>query len=315
MPDETPGSKNPSDHEYSGRGFSGRELQGHKPQSNVPFARPLDRPLLGLTAVVTGASGGIGRQVAIALADAGITSLIAHYASNLTGCMQTLEAVRDRGCEATPLQADCGSPADCQRLVNAAFETLAWPDIWVHAAGVDVLTGEAAQWTFEAKLKRLIEVDLLGSIAVARAALARWSDSDPPPSRNAQGLGDAQSRPAPSLILIGWDQAPHGMEGDAGQMFGPVKAGVEAFAKSLAQSAAPNVRVNTVSPGWIRTAWGEQTSDYWDRRAQGQALMSRWGTPADVAAAVLFLANPASEFITGQTIEVNGGFSRKWLHD
>jgi 3-oxoacyl-[acyl-carrier protein] reductase len=302
MPDETLGLQTPSDQE-----FSGRESQG-----NTPFARPLDRPLRGLTAVVTGASGGIGRQVAIALADAGITSLIAHYASNLSGCTQTLQAVRERGCQAISLQADCGSPADCQRLVNAAFETLAWPDIWVHAAGVDVLTGEAAQWTFEAKLKRLIEVDLLGSIAVSRAALARWSDAAPP---NAQGRGDARSRPAPSLILIGWDQAPHGMEGDAGQMFGPVKAGVEAFAKSLAQSAAPHVRVNTVSPGWIRTAWGEGTSDYWDRRAQGQALMSRWGTPADVAAAVLFLANPASEFITGQTIEVNGGFSRKWRHD
>jgi 3-oxoacyl-[acyl-carrier protein] reductase len=307
MPDETLGLQTTSDHE-----FSGRELQGRKPEGNTPFAQPLDRPLCGLTAVVTGASGGIGRQVAIAMADAGITSLIAHYASNLSGCTQTLQAVRERGCQATSLQADCGSPADCQRLVNAAFETLAWPDIWVHAAGVDVLTGEAAQWTFEAKLKRLIEVDLLGSIAVSRAALARWSDAAPP---NAQGRGDARSRPAPSLILIGWDQAPHGMEGDAGQMFGPVKAGVEAFAKSLAQSAAPHVRVNTVSPGWIRTAWGEGTSDYWDRRAQGQALMSRWGTPADVAAAVLFLANPASEFITGQTIEVNGGFSRKWRHD
>lgn len=310
MPDETLGLQTPSDHE-----FSGREKKGRNSQGDAPFARPLDRPLCGLTAVVTGASGGIGRQVAIALADAGITSLIAHYASNLSGCTQTLQAVRERGCQATSLQADCGSLADCQRLVNAAFETLVWPDIWVHAAGVDVLTGEAAEWTFDAKLKRLIEVDLLGSIAVARAALARWSDAAPSASPNAQGHGDARPRPAPSLILIGWDQAPHGMEGDAGQMFGPVKAGVEAFAKSLAQSAAPHVRVNTVSPGWIRTAWGEGTSDYWDRRARGQALMSRWGTPADVAAAVLFLANPASEFVTGQTIEVNGGFSRKWRHD
>lgn len=309
MPDETTDPHTSSDHE-----LSGRETQGRNSRGDASFTRPLDRPLCGLTAVVTGASGGIGRQVAIALADAGVTSLIAHYASNLIGCTQTLQAVRDRGCKATPLQADCGSLADCQRLVSVAFETLVWPDIWVHAAGVDVLTGEAAQWTFDAKLKRLIEVDLLGSIAVARAALARWSDATPPASPNAQGHGDARSR-APSLILIGWDQAPHGMEGDAGQMFGPVKAGVEAFAKSLAQSAAPHVRVNTVSPGWIRTAWGEGTSDYWDRRAQGQALMSRWGTPADVAAAVLFLANPASEFITGQTIEVNGGFSRKWRHD
>ena len=54
------------------------------------------------------------------------------------------------------------------------------------------------------------------------------------------------------------------MEGDAGQMFGPVKAAVMAYANSLAQSVAPAIRVNTVAPGWIQTAWGESASEYWD---------------------------------------------------
>lgn len=259
------------------------------------------RPLAGLTGVVTGASGGIGRQIAVTLAASGMASMVVHYATNFAAAEQTLNAVRANGCRGVSVQADCGSSVGCLRLVDDAFAAVGTPDVWVHAAGADVLTGSAAQGGFEDKLRRLIDVDLLGSITVSRALVSRWAEPI------AEG-----GRPAPSLILIGWDQAKHGMEGDAGQMFGPVKAGVEAFGKSLAQSVAPRIRVNTVSPGWIRTAWGETTSDYWNRRAQSQALMARWGTPEDVAAAVLFLASPTSEFITGQTIEVNGGFSRRW---
>ena len=72
--------------------------------------------------------------------------------------------------------------------------------------------------------------------------------------------------------------------------------------------AAPQVRVNCVAPGWIRTSWGADASDYWDRRAQGESLLARWGTPEDVARAVRFLASPAAEFITGHTLPVSGGF-------
>ncbi len=259
------------------------------------------RPLAGLSGVVTGASGGIGRQIAVTLAASGMASLVVHHATNQAAAQRTLAAVLDTGCHAISLQADCGSTTECLRLVDAAFAAIGTPDVWVHAAGADVLTGSAAQGGFEDKLRRLIDVDLLGSITISRTLASRWAE--PVPDEN---------RPAPSLILFGWDQAKHGMEGDAGQMFGPVKAGVEAFAKSLAQSVAPRIRVNTVSPGWIRTAWGESTSDYWNRRAESQALMARWGTPKDVAAAVLFLASPTSAFITGQTIEINGGFSRRW---
>ena len=114
------------------------------------------------------------------------------------------------------------------------------------------------------------------------------------------------------MIFVGWDQAPAGMEGEAGMMFGPVKAAVMAFANSLAQTVAPHVRVNTVAPGWIQTAWGETVQGYWNDRAKSQALMNRWGHPEDVAEAVAYLTSPASEFITGQTIEVNGGFNRRF---
>jgi 3-oxoacyl-[acyl-carrier protein] reductase len=114
-----------------------------------------------------------------------------------------------------------------------------------------------------------------------------------------------------SIVFIGWDQALHGMEGDSGQMFAPVKAGVMAFAASLAQQVAPHVRVNTIAPGWIQTSWGASTSQYWQDRAKQQSLMDRWGTPEDVASAVVYVTNPKNSFLTGQTINVNGGWNRK----
>jgi 3-oxoacyl-[acyl-carrier protein] reductase len=258
--------------------------------------------LANLSAVVTGASGGIGRQIALAFAAAGAKRIGVHFAKNHAAAKKTADEVSTFGAEPILLQADCGSPVACRELVDDAFNWLGRPDVWVHAAGADVLTGDAQNWDFDQKLAHLIDIDLIGSIVVGRhfSSRIRQLDSTSPGQRPA------------SLIMIGWDQATDGMEGDGGQMFAPVKAGVEAFAKSLAQEYAPQVRVNTLAPGWIMTSWGETVSDYWDGRAKGQALMRRWGTAGDVASAAVFLASPASEFITGQTLNINGGFSRRW---
>jgi 3-oxoacyl-[acyl-carrier protein] reductase len=81
-----------------------------------------------------------------------------------------------------------------------------------------------------------------------------------------------------------------------------------AFTRSLARTLAPVVRVNCVAPGWIKTSWGAQASDAWQQRAIAESLLARWGTPEDVARAARFLSSPASSFITGQILNVNGGF-------
>ena len=111
------------------------------------------------------------------------------------------------------------------------------------------------------------------------------------------------------IVNMGWDQAQTGMAGDSGEMFAATKGSIIAFSRSLAKSLAPQVRVNCLAPGWIRTTWGEQASDYWQRRATSESSMGRWGTPEDVAHAAHFLVSPAASFITGQVIEVNGGFT------
>ena len=102
-------------------------------------------------------------------------------------------------------------------------------------------------------------------------------------------------------------QAEFGMGGDSGEMFAATKGAIMAFTRSLARSLAPQVRVNCLAPGWIKTAWGDQATPYWNERAKKESLLQRWGTPQDVANAALFLASPAAEFMTGQIIAVNGG--------
>lgn len=232
----------------------------------------------------------------------GQTKMVVHYRKNLDGAEKTAASLEELGCETTVVAADLRVADDRLRLVDSVFESLGTVTTWVNNAGADVLTGQFSHATFEEKLQLLFETDVLGTIALTRQVVERMR------------LQPTAETP-PSLTFIGWDQAPKGMEGDAGQMFGPVKAAVMAFANSLAQEVAPAIRVNTVAPGWIKTAWGAEADGYWDRRARGQSLMRRWGSPMDVAQAVLFVSDPRNTFLTGQTIEVNGGWNRTFPRD
>ena len=83
-----------------------------------------------------------------------------------------------------------------------------------------------------------------------------------------------------------------------------------AFSRSLALTLAPEVRVNCLAPGWIKTQWGEQASEVWQERAQSEAPLKRWGKPDDVAAAAVFLCSSEASFMTGQIVRVNGGAVR-----
>jgi 3-oxoacyl-[acyl-carrier protein] reductase len=253
--------------------------------------------LQGTAAVVTGASSGIGQAIAVAMAEAGVADIVVHYCRNAGGAEQTCRLLAQAGCRATMLSADLAVESDRNELAREAFARLGTIHTWVHNAGADVLTGDSAHRSFEEKLDRLWEVDVRGTILLARLIASRM---------------EAQSTALPpSMVFIGWDQAPRGMEGDAGMLFGPIKASIMAFAASLSQSLAPKVRVNCVAPGWIQTSWGNEASEYWDRRAKTQALMNRWGTPQDIARAVLYVTDPANSFLTGQTIDVNGGWNRR----
>jgi 3-oxoacyl-[acyl-carrier protein] reductase len=197
----------------------------------------------------------------------------------------------DIGERALVAQADLGTRAGCETLVAEARERLGGLDVWVNNAGADVLTGAAAGWDWERKLDLLLAVDLKGTIACSYAAGAAMRD-----------------QPAGGVILnMSWDHVTRGMAGDNPELFSAVKGGVMAYSKSLARAFAPRVRVNVLAPGWIETAFAEQADPELRRSVAESTPLERWGTPADVAAAAVYLASPEAAFITGQTINVNGG--------
>lgn len=259
-------------------------------------------------AVITGSSSGIGRATAIEFARRGY-HLVLHANRNLAGLQSTADEIRQRNSQAIILCATCdlSNAAACRQFVNMIFcrSTIvdAMPLAWVNNAGADVLTGALAKQSFESKLSRLWEVDVLGTIRVSRLVGQRMLQE----IRSTNQDTSPRDHALPSIVNIGWDQAETGMEGDAGEMFCPIKAAIQAFTRSLAKSLAPSVRVNCVAPGWIQTKWGENAPAVWDTRARSECLLGRWGTPEDVARTVAWLACEGT-FLNGQIVNVNGGF-------
>lgn len=245
--------------------------------------------LTGRTALVTGSTRGIGRTVALHLADSG--AMVAVHGRTAPGADEVVTALRDRGRHAGTFLADLAQPDAAETLAAAAMRSLPDLDVVVLVAGADVLTGEPARWSFERKLDELLAVDVRATMILARH------------------LGRAmRDRAGGSIVTIGWDQAQTGMEGDSGELFAAAKGAVMAFTKSLAKSLAPRVRVNCVAPGWIRTAWGAAASEAWQRRAVRESMLGRWGEPQDIASAVHWLVSTDAAFVTAQVLPVNGGF-------
>jgi 3-oxoacyl-[acyl-carrier protein] reductase len=261
----------------------------------APLPRTSFATLHNMVAVVTGASGGIGRAMALEFAAAG-ADLVVH-GRRQQGATEVAAEVEKLGRRAQVILLDLAEPKSYERLVSEAWDWQGGVHIWVNCAGADVLTGEAPHWPFERKLEALWRVDVLATVNLSRLIGARMHQQT------------LSGNAAAGVILnIGWDQATHGMAGESGQMFGCIKGAVMSFTQSLAQSLAPQVRVNCLAPGWIKTSWGENASAYWQERARLESLAGRWGTPDDVARAARFLASPAAEFITGQIVNVNGGY-------
>jgi 3-oxoacyl-[acyl-carrier protein] reductase len=248
-------------------------------------------PLAGKVALVTGASTGIGRAIAIALARAGADVAITFRTGRREATAVATEIER-MGRRAAVLQLELADPASISALARDLIEQFERVDIWINNAGADILTGDDARRSRLEKLDRLLMVDLRGTI------LASW-----------EAANVMQEQPDGGVIInMSWDHVLFGMEGKNPQMFSAVKGGILSFSKSLARSVAPKVRVNILAPGWIETEFAATTMDPdYHRRVAESTPLGRWGTPEDVARAAVFLASPDSAFMTGQMLMIGGG--------
>ena len=240
--------------------------------------------------VITGASSGIGRGIALAFAGEG-ASVAVNYNSSAERAEDVVREIRGLSGQAIAVQADIADPDAVAGLIDRVSAEFGRIDIWVNNAGADILTGSGARLTDRQKLTMLTEVDLKGTIQCS------WAVAE---TMQRQGGG--------VIINMSWDQAVHGYRGTNPQMFSAVKAGVQAFSKSLAKTVAPAVRVNVLAPGWIATAFATEVMEqgyYTERLAE--IPMQRFGTPDEVAAAAVFLASDESAYITGAVLNVGGG--------
>lgn len=268
------------------------EMQGLRLHGSAP-----GRELAGRRALVTGSTRGIGRAIALELAAAG-ADVIVHGRSSQQAAEETAQRVRLADVRSEVRLADLSDVEACRCLVEAAWTCWDGLDIWINNAGADTLTGEAAGWSFERKLRELLAVDVTATMILSREVGKRMLDA-------VGGTGVS-----PVILNMGWDQAETGMEGDSGELFAASKGAIMCYSRSLALSLAPAVRVNCLAPGWVRTAWGEGASSHWQERVRRETPLRRWGRPEDVAAAARWLVSPAAEFLTGQIIRVNGGVVR-----
>src|SRR5215469_11529933 len=248
-------------------------------------------PLKGQVAIVTGAAQGIGRGIAVVLAEAGAAIVI----GDLQKADGTIAAIEAQGGQATAMVMDVSRPGDAEALTDLALERWRRLDILVNNAGIDAPSGNA--WDLpDAEWQRTIDVNLGGVFYCSRAALR------PMP---AAGRG--------SIINISSQVARVGHAGMS-PAYNASKAGVIGLTVAFsAQVAERGVRVNAIMPGLVESRDFGWSPEERARRAREYPL--GLGDPRDVGEAVLYLANPAARWISGTVLHVAGGYQRPapWL--
>lgn len=241
--------------------------------------------------VVTGASSGIGRAIALECARAGAHMVISYRVSKERAEEVAREAAT-LGVTTKVLCVDISDSVSRTQFVEECFAD--GPiDAIVNNAGADLLTGSLRDADYSTKLRTLLDVDVIGTVELSRAFAERF-----------------QALSGGSILTVGWDQSDRGMEGNSGELFATAKNAIMGFTRSLSLSLAPAIRVNCIAPGWIRTAWGEKADDYWQQRVMDETPLKRWGEPQDIANMARFLLSDDASYITGQVINVNGGAER-----
>jgi NAD(P)-dependent dehydrogenase (short-subunit alcohol dehydrogenase family) len=253
------------------------------------------------TALVTGASRGIGRGVALALAEAG-HDVVVNYASNRDAAAEVVDRIERVGRRAYPVQADIAVAADRQRLVEESYRLLGRLDLLVNNAGVAPRTRSDLLESSEESFDHVIGVNLKGPYfltqQVARMMLSRRSPDEP----------------APKIVVISSISA-YTASTNRGD-YCVAKAGlsmlVSLFAARLAEHG---INVYEIRPGIIATDMTGPVTERYDRLIHDEGLtpIRRWGQPEDVGRAVVAVAQDLLPFSTGAVLDVDGGFHLRTL--
>ena len=244
--------------------------------------------LEGKTAIVTGASGGIGKAVAIALAKEG-AAVAVHFHGNEEKALLVKKEIEEAGGKAEIFRANVADFEECNALVKAVAKTFGSIDILVNNAGItkDGLMLRMKENDFDA----VIDVNLKGTWNCMKHATKLMMK---------QKYGRIVSM---SSVV--------GVMGNAGQVnYAASKSGIIGMTMSLAREVGSRgITVNAVAPGFIQTAMTDVLSDDIKEQMKSQIPLGAFGSVQDIANAVVFLASDEAKYITGQTLHVDGGMA------
>lgn len=250
-------------------------------------------------AIVTGAAGGLGSAVAARMVRDGLDVALVDASQAVTATAAHVATLRP-GARTLALVGDVSEESFCDEAVRRTVEELGGVDALVNMAGIGG-PGTCVVETTTADFRRVLDVNLVGAFLMSRATARVLI---------AQARGGV-------IVNIGSLFGQQGVEGDAG--YGSSKAGVALLTHSLALELGPaGVRVNTIAPGhmatemhfdYLRSLAAERGTTFEEERAEVRRTipLGRHGTGEDVAGVIAWLLSPDSEYVTGQTIAVNGG--------
>ena len=242
----------------------------------------------GRRALVTGASRGIGRAIVEGLAEAGAQVAI-HYHHNVEAAADVESHIRDAGGKAYTVSADLTDRDSGERLAQFIKQKWGALDILVNNAG-NMVGRSTLEQAGDELIDRILQINLHGTLRATRSLLPLLR------------LGEQ-----PSIINVSSISAYNGGVNGV-SIYAAAKGAINSLTRSLAKELAPTIRVNAIAPGVILTDQHHEhsTPERLDSIADTTPL-KRLGKPEDCAGAVVFLASGAGAFITGETIEINGG--------